>query len=206
MALDSYAGLKEEVADWLARPDLAAKIPTFIALFEADLRPKVSALEQIATSIVTTAAGEATVQLPATAKGVSALAHVRTGMPKISQLSPLALLQGSRASTSGVPCEFSWEGARTVRLSPVPDGEYELRAVYRENFVPLSAEVTTNWVLEEFPNLYLYGSLGHAKTYMQDAKIAEVNTMYAPALDDFRRELNRRKLVQSSTSFHRKFL
>lgn len=206
MALDSYAGLKEEIADWLARPDLAAKIATFIALFEADLRPKVSALEQIATTVITTTPGTATVSLPATAKGVSALAHVRVGMPKMTQRSPLALLEGPRANISGAPCEFSWEGANTVRLAPVPDGAYELRAIYRENFVPLSDAVTSNWVLEEFPNLYLYGSLGHAKTYMQDAQIAEINTMYAPALDDFRHELNRRKLVQGSTSFHRKFL
>ncbi|MFG1413972.1 hypothetical protein V5G24_22995 [Xanthobacter sp. VTT E-85241] len=206
MDLDSYAGLQNEITDWLVRPDLASKAPTFIALFEADIRPKVHALEQIAISIITTTPGTATVELPATAKGVSALAHVRPGMPKMAQQSPLTLLQSPRAGVSGVPCQFAWEGGRTVRLAPIPDGEYELRAIYRENFAPLSADVASNWVLEEFPNLYLYGALGHAKTYMQDAQIAGVNTMYAPALADFLAELSRRKLVQGSTSFHQRFL
>ena len=37
MALDSYAGLKAAVGDWLNRADLAAVIPDFIAMAEAQL-------------------------------------------------------------------------------------------------------------------------------------------------------------------------
>ena len=38
MALDSYAGLKATVADWLHRSDLAGVIPDFIALAENRMR------------------------------------------------------------------------------------------------------------------------------------------------------------------------
>ena len=37
MALDSYTNLKAEIADWLDRDDLTARIDTFIDLTEAKL-------------------------------------------------------------------------------------------------------------------------------------------------------------------------
>ena len=54
----------------------------------------------------------------------------------------------------------------TLELAPVPDAAYALKLYYYQKALPLSAERTTNWLLTNFPNLYLFGSLVAAEAYL----------------------------------------
>src|ERR1700749_1130669 len=64
MALDSYAELQAEAMDWLNRGDLAAKVPTFIALFEAQYNDDPRGRVQKSVTLATTSASGQYVAVP----------------------------------------------------------------------------------------------------------------------------------------------
>ena len=47
-----------------------------------------------------------------------------------------------------------------------PDGDYTLEIIYYQKIPALSAN-TTNWLLDEHPDAYLYGTLMHSAPYLQ---------------------------------------
>ena len=62
MALTSYAELQQAIADWLERADLVARIPDFIALFEAAANRRLRVRQQEATVSLTPSSGAARYQ------------------------------------------------------------------------------------------------------------------------------------------------
>jgi hypothetical protein len=58
--------------------------------------------------------------------------------------------------------------AGQIELLPTPDDTYEASIVYYGRIPALSVSNTTNWLLTEAPDTYLYGSLVHAAPYLKD--------------------------------------
>ena len=61
MSLQTYSDLQTAVASWLARADLAANIPDFIAIFEAVANRRLRTRSQEVAASLTPAAGVATI-------------------------------------------------------------------------------------------------------------------------------------------------
>ncbi len=53
-----------------------------------------------------------------------------------------------------------------IEFAPVPDSEYTLEIVYYQKIPALSAN-STNWLLTDHPDAYLYGTLMHSAPYLQ---------------------------------------
>jgi len=72
-------------------------------------------------------------------------------------------------SNKGKPKAYSIIG-NNIQLRPLPDSAYEIEMLYYKYFTPLSDSNTTNDMLTNHPDVYLYGSLVEAEPYLQNDK------------------------------------
>jgi len=69
-------------------------------------------------------------------------------------------------SQTGKPEAFSIEGD-AVRFGPIPDAQYVMRFLYYKKFPDL-ATYSTNWLLVNKPDVYLYGTLLEANIFLRN--------------------------------------
>jgi hypothetical protein len=163
----SYSELQTSVANWLARGDLAATIPEFIQLAEAEIGRRVRR-RVIRTTMTLT--GAAT-PLPADCAELRSIKPM-TGAPWRDH--PLRggtkeMLDEAAAHYAGVPGEprvFAVVGDELL-VTPAPAGPRTFEVVYYERLTPLSAANGSNAVLVEAPDIYLWGALAQAAPFLQ---------------------------------------
>jgi len=167
MALDSYSGLQAEIALWLNREDLTAQIPTFITLLEARMNRELRTREMETRATATLA--EQFVPLPADYLSMKQL-QLNTDPVQPLQFvtaTDLDYIRRDNNDVAGRPFAFSIVDEQ-IEVAPVPDASYELEMLYHGKITALSGTVSSNWVLEKHPDLYLYGSLLQAAPYLHD--------------------------------------
>ena len=70
-----------------------------------------------------------------------------------------------------------------AQVIPAPDGAYTFNFYYLTSLPSLSATQTTNWLILNAPDVYLYGSLLEATPYLQDdARIPIWSQAYSEAV------------------------
>jgi hypothetical protein len=72
-------------------------------------------------------------------------------------------------SSTGKPKAYSIKG-NDIQLRPIPDGVYEIEIAYYKHFTALSDSNTTNDMLTNHPDAYLYGALVEAEPYLMNDK------------------------------------
>jgi hypothetical protein len=182
----NYTTLQSEVASYLHRTDLAAKIPTFIELAEAYLFRELHIKEMQISVDGTTTAGYAT--LPTDFGSVSRVSVTYGGVAR--SLDYIALADAP-TSTSGAPSFYSLENNK-LRIWGASDGQ-----AYTLYYIPaiqnLSGLVATNWLLENAPELYLDAScLQGAKYTRNDAEVVKLTGNVALSIDSVKRFSERR--------------
>ena len=193
MALNTYTTLKASIANWLNRSDLTAEIQDdFIKLTEADLNSKLRVRSMIAQVNITVNAE--TADLPTDFLQIRNF-YILSGQTKtpLVYTTPSSMDTTSGTSTTGKPTTFTILGD-TLRFSPKPDATYTAVMNYFKKFPALSSTVTTNFILENHPAIYLYGSLFHAANFLGGINPQQVQTwqqMFATAME--RLELNDRE-------------
>lgn len=187
MAINTYAELKTSIANYLHRSDLTSVIPNFIALAESDINADIADLpELLARATATTAAGNPLVDTV----GMYAIRDAwMDGLP-------LAILQpGAIPSSTGAtdePEALCIEGTTSLRIFPTPDGAYSIDVLYIPVISPSLAggepdATATNWILQQHPGCYLYGSLLQASAFIQDdGRMAMWQTAYDAAIGRLR--------------------
>jgi hypothetical protein len=168
MALISdYGSLQSEIADWSHRSDLATKIPTFIQLAESKISNNIkSRMLEVSTTLLTTA-GVNSVALPSDYGSFKTLLVNGSYNSVLTLLPDTTFLQYSSNNSTGLPKYYCIQGTDLL-LSPTPDSEYSITAVYYQNLLALSGTNATNWVLTKYPYIYLYGSLIELSVYIND--------------------------------------
>ena len=193
MALNTYTTLKASIANWLNRSDLTAEIQDdFIKLTEADLNSKLRVRSMIAQVNITVNAE--TADLPTDFLQIRNF-YILSGQTKtpLVYTTPASMDTTSGTSTTGLPTTFTILGD-TLRFSPKPDATYTAVMNYFKKFPALSSTVSTNFILENHPAIYLYGSLFHAANFLGGINPQQIQTwqqMFATALE--RLELNDRE-------------
>ena len=193
MALNTYTTLKASIANWLNRSDLTAEIQDdFIKLTEADLNSKLRVRSMIAQVNITVNAE--TAALPTDFLQIRNF-YILSGQTKtpLVYTTPSSMDTTSGTSTTGLPTTFTILGD-TLRFSPKPDATYTAVMNYFKKFPALSSTVATNFILENHPAIYLYGSLFHAANFLGGINPQQIQTwqqMFATALE--RLELNDRE-------------
>jgi len=193
MALTTYTTLKASIANRLNRSDLTTEIQDdFIKLTEADLNSKLRVRSMIAQVNITVNAE--TAALPTDFLQIRNF-YILSGQTKtpLVYTTPSSMDTTSGTSTTGLPTTFTILGD-TLRFSPKPDATYTAVMNYFKKFPALSSTVATNFILENHPAIYLYGSLFHAANFLGGINPQQIQTwqqMFATALE--RLELNDRE-------------
>jgi hypothetical protein len=163
MAITTFSELTAAVTSWLARDDLTAAIPDFVALFEAAANRRLR-VRQMETSAALTPAGGAAA-LPEDYLMWRRLTWTGSRRRELDYVHP-SYLQAAFDAAAGTPRVFTIEGA-TLKIRPVDGTALELD--YFQRLPALSDAQTSNWLLAAHPDLYLFGALVEAEAFNKDA-------------------------------------
>lgn len=173
MSIATYSDLTTAAANWLARGDLTARIPEFVALAEAKFQRSlfVRQMEQRSTATVDTTSSEPEfISLPS---DFQTMRRIRlssvTGKPGLGYMSGTQIdeFRTNGGNTTGQPLHFSIIGDE-IELAPTPDDDYTIEMVYRKTVPALSDASPTNWLLSIAPDVYLYSVLMESAPFIKD--------------------------------------
>lgn len=194
MALDSYANLQISAANFLNRSDLNAAIPDFITLAEAQINRRLlkdgPVRRMMARSDATITTEFAAV--PTDFMGVKDIYLTETYVQQLKFLLPDQLLskKTGQASLNGCPLWFSVVGGE-FQFYPAPDptntppDSFAAELTYWQRIPSLSNTTTTNWLLANHPDCYLYGALLQSAPYLrEDARISVWGSAFETILSD----------------------
>ena len=181
MSLDgTYTGLQASVADFLNRSDLAAAIPDFITLAEAQMNRVLNTREMWAMQTISIT-GE-TAPLPGDCQAIESIRVSDDCVRKLHYLTPQQMDEEPIGCT-GSPRKYTVAGGQLV-FHPIPGAAMSARIRFRKRLCALSAYSTCNWVLDKHPDAYLYGALMQAAPYlMGDDRIQTWSGLFSSALE-----------------------
>lgn len=197
MALNgSYAGLKASIADFLSRGDLAAVIPDFVVLAEAQMARRFAAAAGAGLAVprrllvradATIETGSEFLAVPSRFIGPRTLI-LRTGpVAGLSYLSPETFLAAKRTLTfdaGDAPRYYTVIGGE-FQILPVASQAYEAELAFYQMPAPLSDSAPTNWLLQNHPDIYLYGALTQSAPYLDhDERVSVWGTLFTQAITD----------------------
>jgi hypothetical protein len=169
MALNNYGALQTAIADWLLRTDLNVQIVDFINLAEVELARRVRRSSARTTISIT----NRDTTLPADVAELRSI-YPQSGEPykdlPMNVVSPevLAEMSAGHAGVAGRPRWASIFGNHLL-TAPAPDKSYTVEIIYFQKLSPLTGGSTasTNTILSEAPDAYLYGALLQAAPFLE---------------------------------------
>lgn len=162
-----YSELQTEIVSMLHRTGetaIEALAPNWIGYAEAEMQTKCKLLEFETTATVTITFGSG--PLPTGYLGMRSVYWDSDPDRALTYVTP-EVYDSHRAYDSGDGYEYTIVGS-TLRTSPMGSGS--VVCTYKARFTPLSDASTSNALLTNFPDAYLYGSLKHASIYTKDAE------------------------------------
>ena len=203
MSISNYGELKAKLSRYLFNQRFLADYDDYTTMFEADANSRLRVLPMETSALLTTVNGE--VALPAdyiTWRTVRPIyAHgspvVPTWQPPYTELDyvhPAYLPPVGR----GFDQLFTIEG-NTFKVRPVDDraGAYEFH-YYAKIPALIGSDLNTNWLLTEYPNVYLFGLMVEAAGQGRNAEMAQ---LYKARRDEvFQEIIQRYALTTGATS------
>jgi hypothetical protein len=166
MAITTYGELQTAIGNWLDHSLFAARVPEFIALFEAAANRRLRVREQETSTNLAPSSGAAA--LPENYLAWRRVTWAGSPRVELQYVHPSYLQAAYPSVPSDVPTVFTIEGS-TLKVRPVSDTELELD--YFAKVPALSDGVSTNWLLSTHPDLYLFGALVEAEMFgVNDAR------------------------------------
>lgn len=197
MAITTYAELKTAIANWLNRDDLTDRIPEFITMAEANLNRDLRHYKMVER--VDATLDSRYVQLPN--NWVETLRFSITSTPtyrlELASLDDMLEFRENTSDTSGIPRYYAHVG-ESIEVYPTPDAERTMQLTYYEEIPALSDSNTYNWLLQDAPDVYLYGSLVHSAPFLlDDARLGTWGNLYATALASLQASSDRTRFAGS---------
>ena len=183
MALTNYTDLKTSIADFLNRSDLTSVIPDFITMAEADMNRSLRIREM---SVRTRSVIDSQyVKLPDDYLGMRNIELLTDPVTPLEFMN-LHNLDIHRASNAtGKPLYYSIM-QNNIEFAPAPDGDYTLEILYYQKIPPL-ATFSTNHILDNHCDAYLYGSLSHSAPYLHsDERIGVWSGKYQQIIEQIK--------------------
>ena len=161
-----YGTLQGEIATTLNRDDLTVSIRTFIQSAEGKFRRDYRTRKLLnRTFLVSTE----DVDLPTDYNSLQDLYHDGTEHFGPIEIVPAEKLGELKAlhGTSGVP-RFAAILDTVIRFVPAPTGTFTLKMTYWRKVPSLSDAATTNWLILDHPDIYLYGALLESAPFLKN--------------------------------------
>lgn len=182
-AFTSYADLQVTIANYLARTDLTAMIPTFIQLAETRLQRELRLRTMLKVATTETTASDSTVELPQDFLEMRDLHINATPIYVLKYDTPNVFYRNTFSTVTGRPTNYTTL-AQEFQLAPIPDTNYTLQMLYYAAPDYLSTTNTSNVFLANCPDLLLYGALAEAEPYiMNDERITTWANLYQRGKD-----------------------
>lgn len=184
MGLASYAALKASVARRLGRDGDAAlesELDDYVDLAEARFQRelRLRAQEQRATATL----DQAYLDLPADFLELRNIQLNAEPLGSLDCVSPEIIDRSYPQGTAARPRVYAILGS-ALQFAPPPDQEYQVEIDYWKRFDPLSDSTTTNWLLANAPDVYLFATLVEAAQATGDSALwQEYESRLAAALD-----------------------
>ena len=192
MAINTYATLQTGVANWLDRSDLSDRIPEFITLAEARFNRilRIRDMETVSTAL-STVAGTREYSLPTGFVQMKEFHLTTDPLTPLAYITPEMMTRLQAGSSKSKPQVFTII-ADNVRLGPNPDAVYTTSMLYYKKTTALSDSATTNDMLTNNPDVYLYGSLLEAEPFlMNDQRVQLWGIAFKQAIDDIQSQDNK---------------
>lgn len=184
----NFTGLRASIGDWIRRGDLTnTDYGNFIYLFEKDFNAtlRVRGMEE-ETTIASTVGY---LPHPTDWQAWKTISIV-SGTTKY-HLHPITEEQAASTyydSDTDRPQGYVVRGNKTY-LIPYPDGTYSYVTTYYKGVPQLGASSTTNWLLNQFPQCYLYGSLLQGQAFVaDDVQVQKWLAAYNASMDNVTQE------------------
>lgn len=196
MSLTTYTELKEEIATWLARGDTgttAGGADTYIDLCEAWLNRNLRCRSMVTAVGTLTVSATGAITHPTNWlewKSVDILGQPMTHLPPVTEEGGQFI---DASNAVGYPQALIVRGSYS-QVWPAPDATYTYRGIYYRSIPALTATTgeTSNWVLQSYPDIYLYGSLLQASARLVgDERIPLWQAAFDRALNEMQREDDR---------------
>lgn len=180
MALTNYTELQASVANFLHRSDLTAIIPDLITLAEHKIYSDLNSRKQDSIATLATVSQQEFVAMPTDLINVRAMVNA-TKNTTIDYKSPDALAKEFVSGVYGAPNFYTIVGDNFY-FAPVPDAAYALRIAYQAK-VPALSVSGTNWLMTNYPSVYLYATLCCSAPYLKDDSRVQVwEALYQQAI------------------------
>jgi len=160
----TYATLKSDIANYLARDDLTSDIPTMIRLAESLIRNDVRVMDMVRHT--TMSVNSQRIAMPDGFLSAVSL-HMDAQNKKLDFVTPYDFYNDSRAGRSGSPEIFTTEGSYFL-FAPHTSETIFAKLTFYQAYDRMSGEGDTNWLLENHYDVYLYASLAQAKAFIED--------------------------------------
>ena len=181
--------------NWLNRatdPNSVAVVPDLITMLEADLNsdPRVRRLVNEGDFVISAE----DVSLPAATKQIVSWRHdgpLYYGPLEDVDINSLSVVKAG--SPTGIPSHYSIVGPLVARVAPAPaTGEtYTTQLQYWQGVPALSAN-STNWLLTNYPHIYLYGTMLQAQPWIKhDERLPLFEAKYEAALEKLHLDIER---------------
>ena len=179
--LADYSELQLEIADTLHRNDLTSKIPTFISLFEKRANRNLRTLLQELTTTLTLSTGTSSIALPSDfIEFISATLGDQTYQDNIPHLTGETFDMVYLDTGCPIHCNIS---GSTIYFDRIADRDYSIILRYIKGW-DLETD-NTNWLLDNYPDCYLYGSLAASSVYLgEDQRLSIWSSLASAAINE----------------------
>ena len=181
MTISTYTELKAAVESWLHRSNLTANVPDFIRLAESRLNRKLRLRAMVSMESLASVIGSRNVTIPA-----GFLEPLGLWITHETRQEPLRFVASESLPYeigNGEPKYWTIQGLNLAFERPA-DQVYTLTLRMYKSF-NLSDASPTNWLLTNYPDIYLYGTLLEAAPFMRDKEnIGMWKELLAAGLDE----------------------
>lgn len=181
MATSTYGDLRDKVASWLQRADLATQVPDFIEFATARLSRELR-VPQMETIASTTLAAEWTA-LP---EDFEAIRTIEADGKVLEYKTPFQLQRAIQLNQRPDPPIYSIQDMQ-FRVYPFPTAT-PVEIGYYATIPQMVNNTDTNWLLTKWPDVYLRACLLQAREFLHDDPRMQMMETY---VNKFIRDANR---------------
>ena len=169
MAITTYTELKTAVADWMHRSDLDASIPDCISMGESVLNRRLRLSSMFTTHTDTMPTSTRYLSLPS--------GFLETVSIKNTGVSPVEQLKFTKNIAEHYPSDLNstlrphWYTIKgQIEFNAKSDSAYPIEIEYYKKLDIATDD--TNWLLTNYPDLYLFSAMMYASLYVNSAQKA----------------------------------
>ena len=184
MAITSYSSLKAAVQTWNPHSDIPAVVDDLLDLAKARMSRELRCRRMVTTQTGTISAGGATLAVPTDLLEVVEMRVGSGTTDRTLEKRPIVDFEARYLShTSGTTEAFAIDGD-TFRFGPATASSLAYSLRYYQRIPALSSTNTTNWLLEDAPDLYLFACLVEAERFLRNPEgVSYMEAQYQQARD-----------------------